>query len=154
MTRIVFIFLAGLMAAACDPATSLPSSRLTTYTMPVSGDGMHMGVGGAIANDRGVYIDPRCKANEDALWAMEILEERVPRTDFRLEMVNGRADGRYIPPLAATLAAVFISAGMKVPPRKIIVRDDLAGWYLKDVRFHERCHAWLDETTGTFVFHR
>lgn len=143
--RKVSLILLTLVGACSQPET-LPSSRLVSYSIPTSGDGMHQAVGGAVATDHGVFIDPRCKEHEADLWAMQIEEETVSRTDPRLEMVNGRADGRYFPP-----AKISVSV---VAPRKIIVSEGLYGWYRKDVELHERCHAWLDITTGTYVFHR
>lgn len=134
--------LLALMVGGCSTvADTLPASRLVAYTMPVSGDGMHMGAGGAVAQDHGIYIDPRCKANESALWAMQIEEREVPRSDPRLESVNGRADGRYFPPIAGF-------------PASIIIREGLIGWYRDEVRLHERCHHHMQITTGVAQFHR
>ena len=115
-----------------------------------SGDGNHF-LGQRVV-DNGVYIDPRCKAHEGELRAMNLLTIPVPRSSFWLHPGTKDADGAYYRATAPALWTPNLPDTFKVP--RIYIREDLAGWYRADVELHERCHAWLDATTGTYVFHR
>lgn len=150
MTRFALLPLLA-MAACAQPGNDLPAPRLTSSHFVTSGDGMHMAVGGPVTEDHGVYIDPRCKAHEADLWAMDLLVVEVPRGSIWLRSGVHDLDGQYVRKVAPALAAAL-------PPEfsrdRYYLRTGLFGWYRHDVELHERCHHFLDVTTGSPVFHR
>ena len=88
-------------------------------------------------SDGTVYFAPLCVEHKDEVWAMKVTLIRVPRNAPILDTPVGKADGLYDPNY-----------------KFIFIRDDLAEWVKLDTEFHERCHAWLDMTTGSYIFHR
>lgn len=146
------IVLALLALGGCDagPYADLPEGRRQHVETVYSGDGNH--ILGQRVVDNGLYIDPRCKEHEAELRAMPILIMPVPRTSLWLHPGTKDADGSYYRATAPSTWTKDTPAAFKVP--RIYIRQDLTGWYRDDVDLHEKCHAWLDATTGTYAFHR